>query len=328
VCGEKDRIFTAWVQGLETRLDVASTHFLAASAAFADVLMAVDMHLTPFICRLVWDEVDPAFVPSQVYASHALSFRLHYDTHRTLSALTYCIPLAVPTLIYLQDLYKDVTPELVFGQREHETVLVEQYDRRQEGPRDVLLLLAEEFCRAVMWCLESCLLETDYPCKNTINTSPSMVRSFTRLVNNAALPSARALLLTTCFSKEESMRHHPSQNPDAAENQAEPDLWGPVGDPDPVREYQRHARVLLGSVPEADARRLDWLIAKAMAARGYSRDAIMQAIVTSSPHLAMYAAGCVQESLTQLLDEVMHLPEVVVSRQRVFGQDDEFGIGF
>src|SRR6266566_4882057 len=53
VCGEKDRIFTAWVQGLATRLDVASTHFLAASAAFADVFMAVEIHLTPFLCRLV-----------------------------------------------------------------------------------------------------------------------------------------------------------------------------------------------------------------------------------------------------------------------------------
>ena len=124
------------------------------------------------------------------------------------------------------------------------------------------------------------------------------------------------------------MRHHPSQNPDAVENQAEPDLWSPVGDPDPIREYQRHARALLGSVPETDVRRLDWLIAKAMAARGYSRDAIMQAIMTTSPHLAVYAEGCVQESLTQLLDEVMHLPEVVVSRQLVFGQDDEFGLSF
>ena len=124
------------------------------------------------------------------------------------------------------------------------------------------------------------------------------------------------------------MCHYPSQKPNAAENQAEPDLWGPVGDPDPVREYQRHARALLGSVPETDARRLDWLIAKAMAARGYSHDAIMQAIVTASPHLAAYAAGRVQAYLTQLLDEVMHLPEVVVSRQLVFGQDDEFGLGF
>ena len=124
------------------------------------------------------------------------------------------------------------------------------------------------------------------------------------------------------------MRHHPSQNPDGAENQTDPDLWGPVGDPDPVREYQRHARAFLQGVSETDARRLDWLIAKTMAARGYSRDAIMQAIVTASPHLAAYAAGRVQESLTQLLDEVMHLPEVVISRQLVFGQEDAFGLGF
>jgi hypothetical protein len=124
------------------------------------------------------------------------------------------------------------------------------------------------------------------------------------------------------------MCHHPSQNPHTAENQGEPELWGPVGDPDPVREYQRHARALQGSVSEADARRLDWLIAKAMAARGYSHDAIMQAIETASPHLAAYTAGRVQESLTQLLDEVMHLPEVVVARQLVFNQDDEVGLGF
>ena len=56
--------------------------------------------------------------------------------------------LTVPTLTHLQDRYEDVAPELVFGQREHETVLVEQYGRRQEWPRDVLLLLAEEFCTA------------------------------------------------------------------------------------------------------------------------------------------------------------------------------------
>jgi len=135
------------VQGLKKSLDVASTHFLAASAAFANVFMAVDVHLTLFICRLVRDEVGPACVPSQVYASHALPFRLHYDVHGTLSATTYYIPLTVLTLTHFQDLYEDVTPELVFGQREHETVLVAQYGRRQEWPRDVLLL-AEEGCTA------------------------------------------------------------------------------------------------------------------------------------------------------------------------------------
>jgi hypothetical protein len=77
-----------------------------------------------------------------------------------------------------------------------------------------------------------------------------------------------------------------------------------------------------------DAYRLDWLVAKAMAARGYSPDAIIQALVTASPHWADHTAEHVHDDVTHLVDEVMQLPDVIIARKLVLGPDDEFGLGF
>jgi hypothetical protein len=68
--------------------------------------MTVDMPVAPFICCLVRNEVGPAFVLSQMYTSPVRPFRLHYDAHRILFALTYCIPMTMQPLsifrIYLR----------------------------------------------------------------------------------------------------------------------------------------------------------------------------------------------------------------------------------
>lgn len=124
------------------------------------------------------------------------------------------------------------------------------------------------------------------------------------------------------------MSNNTPQEPEMTPDSTASDLRGPAGDPDPVREYRIQARKRQASTPVGDTYGLDWLVAKAMAANGYSPDAIRQALVEASPHWANHAAAHAHEEVTHLVDEVMQLPDVIIARKIVLGPDDEFGIAF
>jgi hypothetical protein len=123
------------------------------------------------------------------------------------------------------------------------------------------------------------------------------------------------------------MSHNTPQDPDAVPDPRASNLWGPVGDPDPVREYRKQARTLQASAPDGAISHLDWLVARVMAARGYSPDAIRRALLEASPHWADHAAEHLVD-VTHLVDEVMQLPDVIIARKLILGADDEFGLGF
>jgi hypothetical protein len=116
--------------------------------------------------------------------------------------------------------------------------------------------------------------------------------------------------------------------PEATHDHTEPDLCGPVGDPDPVQEYRKQAQARRARAPDIDACHLAWQVAKEMAARGYSPDALRQALLAGRPPRPDDAAGAVQDEVTRLIDEVMQLPDVLVSRKLVLGPNAEFGLGF
>ena len=124
------------------------------------------------------------------------------------------------------------------------------------------------------------------------------------------------------------MCHNTPQESDAGHDQIEADLQGPVGDPDPRREYRKQARALQASTPDMDAYHRDWLVAKAMAAQGYSPDAILQALVTESPYWTDDPAEHGRAKVAHLVHEVMQLPDVLIARKLVLGPDDAFGLGF
>jgi hypothetical protein len=119
----------------------------------------------------------------------------------------------------------------------------------------------------------------------------------------------------------ESQGYHP----EGAHSEAE--FSGPVGDPDPVREYGKEIRALQRQFPMEDPQSLEWLGAKHLAARGYSETDIKHALTTASPYLTSGTVPDMQGYIDRLVEDVMQLPEVVIARQMVFGHD-QGGLGF
>ena len=109
--------------------------------------------------------------------------------------------------------------------------------------------------------------------------------------------------------------------------QSEDDFFGPVGDPDPVREYGKKIRALQRQSPTEDLQSLEWLGAKHLAACGYSETDIKHALTTASPYLTSGTVQDVQGYIDRLVEDVMQLPDVLIARQMVFGHD-QGGLGF
>jgi hypothetical protein len=117
----------------------------------------------------------------------------------------------------------------------------------------------------------------------------------------------------------------PEYDPEGTHSEAE--FSGPVGDPDPVREYGKKIRALQRQSPTEDLQSLEWLGAKHLAARGYSETDIKQALMTASPYLPSDTVRDVQGYIDRLVEDVMQLPDVRIARQMVFGQG-QGGIAF
>ena len=123
------------------------------------------------------------------------------------------------------------------------------------------------------------------------------------------------------MSNREPQERYPEDEPLEAE------FSGPVGDPDPVREYGKEIRALQRQSPTADPQSLEWLGAKHLAARGYSETDIKQALITASPYLTSGTVHDVRGYIDRLVEDVMQLPDVLIARQMVFGHD-QGGLGF
>ncbi len=101
------------------------------------------------------------------------------------------------------------------------------------------------------------------------------------------------------------MRDHTSQERSPTPAQ----VWEPTGprtNPDPVEEYRMLARELQECYPDAEARHLDLLIVREMAAYdGYSVDTIIQAMLEASLALASGTVSNVQDYVDCLVDEAL-----------------------
>ena len=86
-------------------------------------------------------------------------------------------------------------------------------------------------------------------------------------------------------------------------------VWEPTGSettPDPVAEYRLLACELQECYPDADARHLDLLIAREMAAyAGYSGEAIRQALRVASLALASGTISNAQDYVDGTVDEAL-----------------------
>ncbi len=101
------------------------------------------------------------------------------------------------------------------------------------------------------------------------------------------------------------MRDHTSQERSSSWAQ----VWEPTEpgtNPDPVAEYRLLARELQECYPDAEARHLDLLIVREMAAYdGYSVDTIIQAMLEASLALASGNVSNAQSYVDYLVDEAM-----------------------
>ncbi len=101
------------------------------------------------------------------------------------------------------------------------------------------------------------------------------------------------------------MRDHRSQECSPTPAQ----VWEPTGprtNPDPVEAYRTLTRELQECYPDVEARHLDLLIAREMAAYdGYSVEAISQAMLEASLALASGTVSNVQDYVDCLVDEAL-----------------------
>lgn len=80
---------------------------------------------------------------------------------------------------------------------------------------------------------------------------------------------------------------------------------------DPVGEYQRQLKRLLAHYgPSADLSRVDWMICKDMALKGYDAQALTQALEQASPELPARKLGHEHDYIERTINQIIALPDV------------------
>lgn len=91
-----------------------------------------------------------------------------------------------------------------------------------------------------------------------------------------------------------------------------------VLDRNPVEEYQQQLKRLLAHYgPSADLSRVDWMICKDMAIKGYSAQDLIQALDQASPELPSRKLGHEYDYAERTIDRIMALPEVQQRQQEL-----------